>query len=83
MGRLRASRLSSLRSLIALRKNEIKTDRRVSKRTLSFLTKQRDDLDVLHEHWDKKYNAEYGTRVCVGVCVCVCVCVCMCVLSLR
>ena len=45
LARQRAHRLDSLRAQIAKAKGDWKTDKRVNKRTLSFLNKQKEHMD--------------------------------------
>lgn len=60
--RLRANRLSELKASIARTKADLKTDKRVNKKSLVFLAKQKDAMDALYEEWEQNYNHDYGAK---------------------
>lgn len=39
-----------------------KQDKRVHKRTLAFLQKQKDEMDMLHNQWEQKYEEDHTTK---------------------
>jgi len=59
LARLRKNRLDELKAAINKSKSELKTDKRVNKRTVTFLTKQKDQMDSLADEWEKKYQRDF------------------------
>ena len=60
--RLRATRIGELKASIARRKAELKTDKRVNKKSLVFLAKQKDAMDALYEQWEHNYAVDHGAK---------------------
>jgi hypothetical protein len=60
LARVRDQRLEELRSKISAAKALHKVDRRVNKRTISYLTRQREQFDQLHSDWEAKYSTDYA-----------------------
>ena len=60
--RRRASRLAELRASITRAKQDLKVDKRVNKKSLVFLARQKDAMDRLHERWEADYEADHGAK---------------------
>ena len=60
--RRRAARLADLRAQIAHMKLDIKTDKRVNKKSLVFLAKQKEAMDALYEEWEHNYEVDHGAK---------------------
>ena len=60
--RLRINRLNELRGQIARVKADLKTDKRVNKKSLVFLAGQKDAMDQLYEQWERNYDEDHGAK---------------------
>jgi hypothetical protein len=60
--RIRANRLAELKAQVARTKADIKTDKRVNKKSLVFLAKQKDAMDALYEQWEENYAVDHGAK---------------------
>jgi len=62
LARMRKNRLDSLRLAIQKAKNDHKTDKRVHKRSIAFLNKQKEHMDQLADEWEKKYQGDFTEK---------------------
>lgn len=60
--RHRYNRLQDLRIQIARIKSELKIDKRVNKKSLVYLAKEKESMDRLHEQWEKDYEIDHGNK---------------------
>jgi len=57
--RQRAARLADLRDAISRAKGGVKTDKRVHKKSVVFLQRQKEAMDALYEHWEGEYERDH------------------------
>lgn len=62
LGRVRQQELNQKKENIIHEKNEIRLDKRVHKRNIHYLSKQKEEMDRMVEQWDQKYEKDYAEK---------------------